>query len=64
MYIICIQKSRTNKSVFVFVRLTTLLATRRVFKSVSRRRGRGPLSGFLQVERYTIGNVMLHIDMM
>ena len=61
MYIICIQNFRTNKSIFMLVRLTIHLATRRVFKSVPRRRGRGPLSGFLQIKRYAIGNVMLHI---
>jgi len=49
-----------NESVFMLVRLTTPLATRRVFKSVFRQRGGGPPSGFLQVKRYVIGIVILH----
>ena len=45
----------------MLVRLTTPLATPRVFKSVSRQRGGGPPPGFLQIEGYIISDVIARV---
>ena len=45
----------------MLVRLTTPLATPRVFECVSQQRGGGTPLGFLQIESYVIGDVIARI---